>query len=340
MTLARTSKDRWCVVIADNHGSARFAVRDELGEASVPMVHSRLGNTATLLQEALQRATRIAQSSQVMVTTHEEYRPLWEPALLFVRPEHRFIATSPEAATLTVATSILAICKRSLSSIVVLLPAQCHIVQDAVVTSAIEHACLLLPSVREGIITLGMGDIEDAPDEDYLIPDSARNDPTLEVLGLARRPTVWVARHLRDAGAMVASGILVGYAGVFAAHLSKYCPGLAAQLEQTSTAAADTGNECDVALHELPRLPRLALAALTWRPPILRQRALCVWSSGWNGLRSPRSIERLVRHYGVKESPQTSPRRVPIYIAPECESPVAQNTHAQGRSATVVTGPR
>jgi hypothetical protein len=139
---------------------------------------------------------------------------------------------------------------------------------------------------------------------------------------------------------MVASGILVGYAGVFAAHLSKYCPGLAAQLEQASAAAADTGNECDVALLELPRLPRLALRALAWRPPILRQRALCVWSSGWNGLRSPRSIERLVRHYGVEESPQSSPRRVATYIAPESEIPVAQNPHAHGRNATVVTGPR
>jgi len=300
MTLMRLSKTRWCVVIADNHGSALVPAA---AGPSAPVIYSRLGGSATLLQEALQRATRIAPSSQVMITLQEDYREAWEPSLWFIRPEHRIVATSHEASLLTSAASLLAIAKQSPSNVVTLLPARCHISQDAVVSSAIDRACAILPQVREGIITLGMRDIEDAFDEDYLIPDSVRDDTTLEILGVARRPTVWVARHLKHAGAMVASGITIGYAGVFAAHVSRYWPGLAQQLDQMSTAAGYASSECEVSLHQFGQVPKSALRALTWSAPILRQRSLCVMGSGWSGLKSPRSIERLVEHYGSMSYP-------------------------------------
>ena len=299
MTPTRFARTHWCVVIADNHGSAHVPGHDGIGAPSVPVIYSSLGSSATLLQDALRRATHIAPSSQVMVTLQEEYRQAWEPALWFIRPEHRVIATSREASLLTGAASILFIAKQSPSNIVTVLPARCHIRQDACVASAIDRASALLPHVREGMLTLGMQDIEDALDEDYLIPDWGPNDVALEVLGVARRPTVWVAHHLKQAGAMVASGIMVGYAGVFAAHITKMWPGLAQRLDQLSTAAAGANTECEVSLEHVGHVPRSALRALTWSAPLLRQRALCVLGSGWSGLNSPRSVERLVRYYRV-----------------------------------------
>jgi len=303
-------------VIADNHGSAHVPGTDRIGAPSLPVMYSSLGGSDTLLQAALQRAARIAPSTQVMVTLQEDHRQAWEPALWFIRPEHRVIATSREASLLTGAASIVAIPKQSPSNIVTLLPARCHIRHEACVASGIDRACALLPHVSEGMLTLGMRDVEDALDEDYLIADWGPDDVTLEVLGVAHRPTVWVAHHLKLAGAVVASGIMVGYAGVFAAHITEMWPGLAQRLDHLCTAAAGANTECEVSLEHVGHVPRSALRALTWSAPLLRQRALCVLGSGWSGLNSPRSIERLARHYRLSGLSRTPISQISTSIAP------------------------
>lgn len=320
----RSSKSRWCVLTADKHGAARVISGERAEQASAPIIFSRLGGSATLLQQGLLRAARIAPSSQVLVTVQEEYRSIWEPALWFIRPENRFIASTHGASLLTAAASVLAIAKHSLSNIVVLLPAQCHITHEAVVTAAIENACSKLPYVREGVITLGMRDLDDSADEDYLIPDLLGDEALLDILGVARRPALWVTRHLRSGGAMVASGIMVGYAGVFAAHISKHLPGLAQQLDRPVTACADTGNECDITAQHISQVPRSSLRALAWSPPILRQRALCVSGSGWSGLRSPKSIERLLEYYRTQSSPKKPSWLIPKAVVPELERPAEE----------------
>jgi hypothetical protein len=63
----------------------------------------------------------------------------------------------------------------------------------------------MLPMIPEGAGTLGMIDIEDGIDEDYLVPFDTRVGPGQAVQAMARRPVEWVARHLRRHGAMVAA---------------------------------------------------------------------------------------------------------------------------------------
>src|SRR5580704_1853281 len=83
-------------------------------------------------------------------------------------------------------------------------------------------------------------------DEDYVAVTRARTGAGFTVLGFARRPTSWTARLLVQQGAMIASGIMIGYAGVFAAHISKHWPGLTQILARMSAAAAAAGSECEV----------------------------------------------------------------------------------------------
>ena len=49
-------------------------------------------------------------------------------------------------------------------------------------------------------MTLGMADFDEAVDEDYIVVGRARNGRSSAIDGIARRPTAWVARHLRRRG--------------------------------------------------------------------------------------------------------------------------------------------
>jgi hypothetical protein len=281
----------WCIVVADDHRADR-AIGP--GRRSMPVQYCRLGEGATLLQRALHRAAELVPGSQVLVSTFEENRDLWEPAVWFIRPEKRIVTVSPQASQLSVAAAILSVAARSTSDVITILPARCYVAHEGILRRAINHALRELPSIPEGAVTLGMLDLEEGVDEDYLLVRRARTGRSLRVDGFARQPVPWVARRLRQHGALVASGILMGYAGVFAAHISKHWPGVSKKLTQLMAAAAARGEECKIPSAVNKGDPLALPHSLRWRPSAFQQRVIGVCHSGWSGLKSPQSVARMV----------------------------------------------
>jgi mannose-1-phosphate guanylyltransferase len=266
---------------------------DALDLKSVPVQYCRLEGTHSPLQRALQLATSIAFAPRVLLTAMQEHRARWEPHAWFVRPSLRFTNQASGSAALAMAAAILRVADQSPSCPLVIIPARSYVAHQSVLREAIVQAVTSLPRVSEGVVSLGMLDIEDAFDEDYLVVQRAPSGHGLKVSGIARRPTSWVARHLRRQGAVVASGILVGYAGAFAAHISKYWPGLTAKLIRLSREASAANCECAVPSAEGLRVQSIASNTLRWDPPILPQRVLPVNQCGWSGLKSPHEVIRI-----------------------------------------------
>ena len=283
------SKAHWCIVIDDCGPSW------PLGSATdrSPAQYCRFGGEATPLQRALHRAASIAPASQIMLTALEEYREMWEPSAWLVRPYRRFIGDSRWASQLSSAAAILSVATRSPSSVVIVLPARCYVVDEWTLARGIRYALSELQGVPEGVVTLGMLDMVDGVDENYLIVSRPRFGRGLSADGFARRPVAWVARHLKSHGALVASGIVIGYAGVFAAHISKHWPGISKTLAKLSEAAEIAGEECDVPSSLNREAAKSTLRALRWHPPAFRQRVIAVCRSGWSGLNSPQSVARI-----------------------------------------------
>jgi hypothetical protein len=227
-----------------------------------------------------------------MVTVLEEYREFWEPSTWFVRPDHRFICESRAESTLTAATAVLKIAGNSPSNVVVILPGCVQVRRECVLESALGDAIAALSLVPEGVLTLAMIDPEHGVDEDYLVLDRSACCIGQQVLGVARRPNTWVAHLLRQQGALIASGIVIGYAGALAAHVSRQWPGLTRQLNDAATTATAASAECELSTRISCRGLRPALASLRWHAPTLKQRALTVAGCGWNGLRSARAVAR------------------------------------------------
>ena len=279
----------------------------QLGESPSPVQYSRLGGSSTLLQRAMRRAARTAPPSQVMITALDEYREYWEPSVWYVRPENRFVGENRATSLLTGAAALLSIAQWSPSNVVTILPARCYVAQEWVLRAALERALAILPGVREGVVTLGMADIHEGIDEDYLAVARASVGAGHTVLGFARRPTSWTARLLVRQGAMIASGIMIGYAGAFAAHISKHWPGLTQSLAKLSAAAAATGSECEISMDLQRGVPGPTMKSLRWNPPMFPQRALPVTGSGWSGLRTQRAVERMTTYLSIANSRMNQP---------------------------------
>jgi hypothetical protein len=282
----------WCIVVADDH-SPEWVPYGALELHPVPVQYGCLGGSATLLHQALHRAASIAPASQILVTALEEYRDRWEPILWCVRPAMRFVSDKRTNSLLSSAAALLSIARISPSSIVTILPARCYVAHEWILRQALRQAVCELPYVPEGAATLGMLDIAEGVDEDYMVVSRARTGRGLTAYGIARRPTAWVARHLLRQGAVVSSGVMVGYAGVFAAHISKHWPEISQRLTTLVTLAGAAQRECKISNGLQHREPGSALKPLRWHPLAFPQRVFTVCESGWSGLKSPHAVARI-----------------------------------------------
>jgi mannose-1-phosphate guanylyltransferase len=280
----------WCIVVADDHGP-EYVPMIAGAAKSLPVQYCGFGERTTLFQRALNRAKEIAPLAQIAVTVREEDRARWEPALWCIRPERRFVSDSRLTASLTIAAAILSIAADSVSNVVTILPARRYVADERILSAALDRLQRTLPLIPESVGTLGMVDIDDGIDEDYLVPLGTEVGPGFAVQAMARRPVGWVARHLRQHGAMVASGILTGYAGAFATHVSKQRSGLTKALVKIMEAGAGAENAlCATMCRDVPRI---VMRSLRWWPPAFSQRAFRVHRCGFRGLHTARAVARV-----------------------------------------------
>jgi hypothetical protein len=140
-----------------------------VGVAIGPCAIRPLGGTATWLQRAVHRAASIAPASQILVTVLEEYRERWGPTLWCVRPERCFVSNKRTIPLLASAAAILSIASESPSGIVTVLPARCYVAHEPILLEALRQVAAELPHIPEGAATLGMLDIDEGVDEDYMV---------------------------------------------------------------------------------------------------------------------------------------------------------------------------
>lgn len=291
MSDSHTKKSNsWCIVVADDHGPEY--VPSTRGAASKwPVQYCGFGERTTSLQRALHRAKKIAPTAHIVVTVREENREHWEPALWFIRPEQRFVSDTRIASSLTTAAALLSIAADSISHEVTILPARHYVADEWILSAALHRLQALLPRIPEGVGTLGMIDIDSGIDEDYLVPFTANRGVGVGVQGMARQPDEWVASHLRQQGAMVSSGILIGYAGRFAAHIWRHRPSLTKALASVVCAATDGENR--LSQDRCRDVSRSELRPLRWWPPTFAQRVFPVYRCGWRGLHTVRAVAKI-----------------------------------------------
>lgn len=187
-------------MVADDHGPEYVPSNAGVEKAS-PVQYCGFGEPTTLLQTALHRARRIAAAAQIAVTVREENRARWESALWCLRPDRHFVSDTRLTSSLTTAAALLSIAADSAKNVVTILPARCYVANEWLLASALDRLHRILPAIPEGVGTLGMVDIDDAVDEDYLVPREGESGGSLR---LGRNPIAcgYVSRPAEKSSAL------------------------------------------------------------------------------------------------------------------------------------------
>ena len=281
----------WCVVVADDHALyAPGRTHSELDRA--PIHYRSMGVSGTLLERALLRAARIAPQKQILLVASEECRELWEASCRFLTPARKFICAGRQVSQLALAAAVLHIAQRAPDALVTILPARCYVTQDLPLRSSLNAVREEIPRIEEGIVRLGMLDMDDPLDEDYLVVARPKSRPGLLASSFVRHPCPVVTRQLRGSGALVASQIVVGYAAALLTPLLERWLGLMQDLYEQMRGS---GAEYTLNAHRQPQQPSWRVSRYSlWHPMLVPQRIFPVRGSGWSSLKSPRSIDRVL----------------------------------------------
>jgi mannose-1-phosphate guanylyltransferase len=274
--LTSVASKRCCIVVANDKRPERLSTslfqRASGSAAAVTMGFLRL---------AARRAKKLSSAGNVIVSAQEGDRRTWEGPFWFTRATNRFLSEPGTPTSLSTVAAVLSIATKEPSCPIAILPSDFWVARESVLTEAIEKAFAQLQVMPESVATLGMIDSHPGGEEDYLVVGPRHAQQGAAIQARINRPERRLAKQLISEGAMVASGILLGYAQAFAARINKYWPHLAQELIHTLEKDPTAEAERKFSAFAYRQIPRLAMRSVRLSPPTFPARAFPVQGSGW-----------------------------------------------------------
>ena len=269
---------RCCIVVANDERSERLSASLHQGVSSTRPSAAVSGG---FLRLAARRARKLASPANVLVCAKEADRLAWQGPFWFTRPANRFISDRDTPTSLSTAGAVLSIAAKDPTCLIAVLPSDFWVARESVLIEAIEKGLGQMRVMPESIATLGMIDSHHESHEDYLVvgPNNAQKGAVIQAR--VNRPESRLAKQLITEGAMVASGILLGYAQAFAARINKYWPLLARELIHTLESDYLLDGERSLSASSYRQIPRAVMNSVRLSPPTFPMRAFRVQGSGW-----------------------------------------------------------
>jgi mannose-1-phosphate guanylyltransferase len=211
-TRGRWSTDNgktWAIVLAGGSGTRLRLLTANREGVLVPKQYCSLDSGPSLLQEALQRAFTIVPRRRTSVVVAEQHARWWgslsrelPPGSIAVQPEDRGTATG-------ILLALVRILERDPNARVVVLPADHHVGDEAVLTRSLANAIGALLYRRAEIVLLGVAPDYPDPELGYIAPDGPATCGLLGVAEFVEKPSRARAARLIQTGALWNTFILV-----------------------------------------------------------------------------------------------------------------------------------
>jgi mannose-1-phosphate guanylyltransferase len=291
----RSVSDTWAVVLAGGDGSRLREITTTMAGEVIPKQFCSLQRETCLLEDAIGRAHAVALPQHICSVVAEQHRRWWNSALKALPPQNIFVQPNNRGTANAILLALLQIERRAANSVVVLLPADHYLTDEAMMARSLRTAVNLAADNRRLVYLLGAE--PNHPDDElgYIVPNEQRRDAPMGVLRFAEKPTLEKARELIKEGALWNTFILAGtvrallslFEGRFAATISDMRRAL--QLAESSR-VGPVALEVLYADLESRDFSRDVLELHDQMLQVLRVR-----SCGWTDLGTPKRVEETVR---------------------------------------------
>jgi mannose-1-phosphate guanylyltransferase len=311
----------WGLVLAAGEGTRLQSLTATTAGVAVPKQFCSLYGGPSLLQEALLRALQVAPIELVCAVVAAQHRCWWEESLphlptgnIFVQPDNRGTAHG-------VLLPLMHILMRDVNAVVVVLPADHHVLDEKVLGDSLRRAVNLARSSLRTVYLLGIEPDEPDPELGYIIPAQRARDGSAKVSQLIEKPASDQVRALFDNGVLWNAFIVVASARALVGLFEKR---FISTIMDMLTVARRRGN-VSLAASAAARLYQHLSPVDFFRDVLEGQeaklRVLPVPKCGWADLGTPRCVTQALRRLpaGVLRSRGASANTLRVNLAIEHE---------------------
>jgi mannose-1-phosphate guanylyltransferase len=298
----RSVSNTWAVVLAGGDGNRLRELTTTVAGEVIPKQFCSLQRDTCLLEDAIKRAQAVAFAQHLCCVVAAQHRRWWAGVLNALPTSNIFVQPRNRGTAYGIMLSLLQIESRAPNAVVVLLPADHFLADEATMARSLRTAANLAAD-NEGLVYL-LGAEPDHPDAElgYIVPNEHRLDAAAGVLQFAEKPTLQRARELINEGALWNTFIL---AGSVRALLNLFEGRFAATVKDMRRALEDRGTPVGLSALELLYAD---LESHDFSRDVLERheqvlQVLRMPSCGWTDLGTPKRVqETLLGLAGVRVS--------------------------------------
>jgi mannose-1-phosphate guanylyltransferase len=299
----RSVSNAWAVVLAGGDGNRLRELTTTAAGEVIPKQFCSLQGNACLLEDAIKRAQAVALSQHLCCVVGAQHRRWWTGVLGSMPTSNIFVQPKNRGTAYGIMLSLLQIERRAPNAVVVLLPADHFLTDEATMARSLRTAANLAADNEELVYLLGAEPDHPDPELGYIVPHEQRRDAAAGVLQFAEKPTLQRARELIKKGALWNTFI---FAGTVRALVNLFEGSFATTIKDMRRALGADEN-----LFVGPSALELLYADLESRDfsrDVLEQheqvlQVLRVPSCGWTDLGTPKRVEETLRGLAGVRSP-------------------------------------
>jgi mannose-1-phosphate guanylyltransferase len=216
----------WAVVLAGGEGSRLRALTTTAAGVAVPKQFCSLRGGASLLEEALQRATSVAPVERVCAVVAAQHAEWWCRPLAGLAPSNVFVQPHNRGTAVGILLALVHILERDPAASIVLLPADHHVGEEAVLARALGQAVAATHARPSDVVLLGVTPEDADPELGYIVPADDVAGTPMPVARFVEKPSVPEAEALIARGALWNVFIVAARATALRALFEQHDPGL------------------------------------------------------------------------------------------------------------------
>jgi mannose-1-phosphate guanylyltransferase len=310
----RTRQRTWAIVLAAGDGTRLASLTTDARGNAVPKQYCSLNGGDSLLQEAIQRAARLAPRPRTCVIVAEQHRRYWGELLWALPGQNIIVQPANRGTAHGILLSVLSILDRDPLARIVFLPADHYVRDERALGESLRATERLLTRSFDALALVGIEPEEADPELGYIEPGGTDFDGSCAVARFIEKPDLATAQALIARGALWNSFIF-GACGPTLLALMRARMGAVVDAMATALARDARVGSHSRALTELYEdLPAVDFSCAVLQGAEGSLRVVPARACGWSDLGTPRRVAETLYRLQLEhlERPVNSERQTPL----------------------------